>query len=241
MKALIRVIAVALGALAFSALADEAQIRRAIESKLGGGRIEGIQPAPVSGLWEVRFRTSRGVDVIYSDATGSYLIKGNIYDLKTERDLTDERLRKLNAIRFDSLPLAQAVKVQRGNGKRVVAMFSDPYCPYCQQIEKSLQQIDDITVYVFMYPVIKPELADHSKAVWCSPDRAKAWLDLALRGKRPTGSASCETPVEKNLELGRSLGVNSTPTLIFANGERVSGGLPAADLKELLDQVVTAR
>ena len=241
MKALIRVIAVALGALALSALADEAQIRRAIESKLGGGRIEGIQPAPVSGLWEVRFRTSRGVDVIYSDATGSYLIKGNIYDLKTERDLTDERLRKLNAIRFDSLPLAQAVQVQRGNGKRVVAMFSDPYCPYCQQIEKSLQQIDDITVYVFMYPVIKPELADHSKAVWCSPDRAKAWLDLALRGKRPTGSASCETPVEKNLELGRSLGVNSTPTLIFANGERVSGGLPAADLKELLDQVVTAR
>jgi thiol:disulfide interchange protein DsbC len=241
MKALIRVIAVALGALALSAPADEAQIRRAIESKLGGGRIEGIQPAPVSGLWEVRFRTSRGVDLIYSDATGSYLIKGNIYDLKTERDLTDERLRKLNAIRFDSLPLAQAVKVQRGNGKRVVAMFSDPYCPYCQQIEKSLQQIDDITVYVFMYPVIKPELADHSKAVWCSPDRAKAWLDLALRGKRPTGGASCETPVEKNLELGRSLGVNSTPTLIFANGERVSGGLPAADLKELLDQVVTAR
>ena len=221
--------------------ADEAQIRRAVESRIGAARIEGIQPSPVSGLWEVRVRTARGFDLIYSDPTGSYLVQGHIFDLKTERDLTEDKLRKLNAIRFDTLPLDQAVKIQRGNGKRILAMFSDPYCPACKQFEQTLQEIDNITVYVFMYPVIRPELSEQSKAVWCSPDRGKAWLDLALRGKRPTANASCEGPVEKNLLLGRSLSVNATPTLILANGERFSGGLAASDLKDLLDQVATAR
>lgn len=218
------------------ALADEATIRRVIESKLGGAKVEGIQPSPMPGLYEVRYRAAEGMRLIYTDANASYIVVGKIYEAKSSRDLTDERLRKLNAIRFDALPLAQAVKIQRGNGKRVLAMFSDPYCPYCQQFEKTLQQMDDVTVYVFMYPVIRPELAEHSKAVWCSPDRAKAWLDLALRGNKPAvETASCETPVEKNLELGRALGVNSTPTLIFASGERMSGGLSPSDLREMLD------
>jgi thiol:disulfide interchange protein DsbC len=223
--------------------ADEAQIRKALEPKLGGARIEGIQPAPVAGLWEVRIRTDSGMRLLYTDPTGSYVIDGSIYELRTNRDLTEERLRKLNAVKFDSLPLDLAVKVQRGNGKRVLAMFSDPYCPACRQFERALAQIDDITVYVFMYPVIRPENADHSRAVWCSPDRAKAWLELAAapRPKVPEAPPSCANPVDKVLEAGRKLGVNSTPTLFLANGERLSGGLAAADLKDLLDRSATAR
>lgn len=222
---------------ALPAAASEAQIRKALEGKLEGVRIEGIVPAPLAGLWEVRYRTSRGVRVLYTDAAGKFVINGNIHELKTERDLTAERLEQLNAIRFASLPLDQAVKIQRGNGKRVLAMFSDPYCPACKQFEQTLQQVDDVTVYVFMYPVIRPELAQHSEAVWCSPDRAKAWLDLALRGQPPAGAApACETPIDKNVELGQGLGVNSTPTLVFRNDRRVAGGLKLSDLRQLLDK-----
>ena len=217
-----------------SALADEAQIRRVMEEKLGGVKIEGVQPGPL-GLYEVRFRGSSGMRVVYTDANATHIFVGKIYDTQNDRDVTEERLRKLNAIKFESLPFDQAVKVQRGNGKRVMAMFSDPYCPACKQFEQTLQQIDDITIYVFMFPVIRPELAEQSKAVWCSPDRAKAWLDVALRGKPPAAKANCATPVEKNVELGRSLGVNSTPTLVLANGERITGGLSRADLTELLE------
>jgi thiol:disulfide interchange protein DsbC len=229
---------VAVIAFAACASANEAQIRKALEPKLGDVVIEGIAPAPVAGLWEVRLRTARGIRVVYTDATASHLIQGNIFELRSDRDLTEERLRKLNAIKFEQLPLDLAVKVQRGNGKRVLAMFSDPYCPACRQFEKSLQQVDNITVYVFMYPVIRPENADHSRAVWCSPDRAKAWLELAAapRPKVPEAGPRCEDPVEKVLQLGRSLGVNSTPTLIFANGERVSGGLSPQDLRAELDR-----
>jgi thiol:disulfide interchange protein DsbC len=223
------------------ALGDEGAIRRSLEGKLGL-KIEGIEPGPLPGLYEVRFRSPNGgVQVIYADASGSYIIQGNIYDVRTERDLTEERLRKLNAIKFESLPLDLAVKVQRGNGRRVLAMFSDPYCPYCVQFERTLQQINDITVYVFMYPVIRPQNADHSRAVWCSADRAKAWLELALHHKRPSASPTCDNPVDKNIRLGKSLGINSTPTLILANGERVSAGLSAKDLADVLDEVAKAK
>ena len=223
---------------AVCARADEAQIRRTLERKLEASRIEGIAPSPVPGLWEVRYRGSDGVQILYVDATAAHIIQGRLFDLKTDRDLTEERLRKLNAIRFDALPLDQAVKIQRGNGRRVMAMFSDPYCPACRQFENSLAKVNDVTVYVFMYPVIRPENADHSRAVWCSPDRAKAWLELAAgpRPKVPAAAPTCANPLDKVLETGRKLRVNSTPTLILANGERVSGGLAPADLSKLLDE-----
>ena len=233
---MLRLLALTLLLLAGPAGANEAAIRKALEPKISGARIEGVQPGPVQGLWEVRLRTPSGVQVLYTDPSGNYLIEGNIHDVRSDRNLTEERLRRLNAIKFESLPLDQAVKIQRGNGRRTLVMFSDPYCPYCQQFEKTLQTVDDITVYVFMYPVIRPQNAEHSKAVWCSQDRARAWLDLALLHKQPAASAGCDNPVDKNLGLGRSLGVNSTPTLIFANGEKVAGGLPAADLVDLLEQ-----
>ena len=119
-----------------------------------------------------------------------------------------------------------------------MAMFSDPYCPACRQFERELAKVENLTLYVFMYPVIRPANKDHSVAVWCSPDRAKAWLELAA-GSRPKVSeagTSCANPVDKTLQVGRSLGVNSTPTLFLVNGERVAGMLAADDLSDLLNQ-----
>jgi thiol:disulfide interchange protein DsbC len=240
MTRLIAVLALLLAAA--GAVADEAKIRRAVEAALGGVRVEGIQPAPLPGFFEVRFTTREGPQIIYTDADASYIVEGSIYDTRNKRNLTEDRLRRLSAISFDALPLDLAVKVQRGNGKRVLAMFSDPYCPACRQFEQTLAQVGDITIYYFMYPVIRPELVEHSKAVWCSPDRAKAWLDLAARPKPlvPAGDASCDTPIERVLELGKSLRVSSTPTLFFANGERLRGGLPAAQLRTMLDESARA-
>lgn len=235
-RTLFFVLAAALFATAFTARAGEAEIRRAIEPKLGGIKIDGIQPAPLPGLYEVRFKTQEGVQIWYTDPNGAYLIEGNLYDAKSTKNLTEERIRKLSAIDFETLPLDLAVRVQRGNGKRVMAIFADPYCPACLQFEKELAQVDDITLYVFMFPVIRPELADQSRAVWCSADRARAWLDLAQRHKRPVANSTCRNPVDQILDLGRTLNVRATPTLYFANGERISGVLPADRLRAMLDE-----
>ncbi len=229
------VIAAAL--LALPVLADEAKIRQAVEAKLGGVRVDGVQATPIPGVFEVRFQSREGPQIIYSDAQGAYFFTGQLIDARSDRNLTEERLRKLTAIEFNSLPLDLAVKIQRGNGKRALAMFTDPYCTYCRQLEQALLQIDDITVYVFMYPVIRPAAADHSRAVWCSKDRAKAWLELAVgdKPKVPAAPATCANPVDKVLELGRSLRINGTPTLFFADGERASG-MPLAQLRAKLDE-----
>ena len=219
--------------------ADDAQIRQAIEAKLGGARIDGIQATPIPGIFEVRFQSREGPQIIYTDDKGAFIFTGQLIDTKNDRNLTEERLLKLTAIDFSALPLDMAIKVQRGNGKRVMAMFTDPYCPYCRRFEQTLLQLDDLTVYVFMYPVIRPENADHSRAAWCSKDRAKAWLELAAaeRPKVPAASPACANPVDKVLELGRSLHVRSTPTLYFANGERAEGGMQIAQLRAKLDEV----
>ena len=220
-------------------LAGEAEIRQVLKAKFPNIRVDGIQAAPM-GLFEVRFQTKEGPQIIYTDAQANFfLVDGSIVDTKSGRNLTEERLMKLSAIEFSSLPLDLAVKVQRGNGKRQLVMFSDPYCPYCRRLEQALLQIDDITIYVFMYPVIRPDNADHSRAVWCAPDRAKAWLELAANDtpKIPSGGASCANPVDKVLELGRALRISGTPTLFFANGERTGGGMELGAIRAKLDEI----
>jgi thiol:disulfide interchange protein DsbC len=224
---------------AASALANEAVIRQVLRDKFPNIRVQGIQPAPMPGLFEIRFQTQEGPQILYSDAQARFFIDGSIIEAKSGRNYTEERLQKLSAIEFRDLPLNLAVKVQRGNGKRVLAMFTDPYCPYCRRLEQALLQIDDITVYVFMYPVIRPDFADHSRAVWCAPDRAKAWLELAANNtpKVPANDAKCaDNPVDKVLELGRSLRVTGTPTLFFVNGERGSGGMEIGQLRAKMDE-----
>ena len=224
---------------ALPVLAGEAEIRQVLKVKFPNVKVEGVQPAPFASLYEVRFQTQEGRQIIYTDAQANFfIVEGNLIDAKSGRNLTEERMQKLSAIEFSSLPLDLAVKIQRGNGRRVLAMFTDPYCPYCRRLEQSLLQLDDITVYVFMYPVIRPDYADHSRAVWCSPDRVKAWLELAAADtpKVPSGSANCANPVDKVIELGRSLRVTGTPTLFFANGERAGGGMQIGQLRVKLDE-----
>ena len=238
---MMRVFLIAAAALfSLTALAGEAEIRQVLKIKFPNMKVGGVQPAPMPGLYEVRLQSQEGPQIIYTDAMANFFfVEGSIIDAKSGRNLTEERMRKLTAIEFNSLPLELAVKIQRGGGKRVLAMFTDPYCPYCRRFEQTLLQMDDITVYVFMFPVIRPDYADHSRAVWCSKDRVKAWLELAAADRPvvPEAAPTCPNPVDKVLELGRALRVTGTPTLFFANGERAGGGMELGAIRAKLDEV----
>jgi thiol:disulfide interchange protein DsbC len=236
MKTMLRTLFLfALLGFAVAARADEAAIRKSVEALLvEGAKIEGISKAGFLGLYEVRLSTPEGVRILYTDEDATHFFAGAVIEAKTQTDLTEARLRKLNAIRFQDLPLAQAFKIVRGKGTRQLAYFSDPRCPYCRKFDQELTRVDDVTVHVFLIPIIAPDSAAISKAVWCSPDRAKAWLDLMLNGVQPTAKATCDTPIEKNLAFSRKHGINSTPTLIFADGQRVPGWMPADRLSKML-------
>lgn len=229
-------------ALASAAMADEAAVRRLIQSRVGDeARIERIERVPGSSLYEVAIRGPNGPQLFYVDEGARIIVVGQVLDGRTGRNLTEERLRKLNAIDWASLPFGDAITTKRGNGRRKIAVFSDPNCPYCKRFEKDLAKLDDIAVHIFLYPVIRPESIPLTKSVWCSADRAKAWNDLMLRDITPTASPDCETPVEKLVALGRKLGASSTPTWFVETGERFSGAIPLEDTRRILDAAARAK
>ena len=216
---------------------DEATIRKAAEAFLGEDmKVDGVSRAEFLGLWEVRVTTSEGTRLLYTNDEATHFFIGSVLEAKSQTDLTEQRMRKLNAVRFADLPLNQAFKIVRGKGTRQFAYFSDPRCPYCRKFDQELVKMDDVTVHVFMLPIIAADSAQLSRAVWCSPDRAKAWLDMMLNNVMPTASGTCPNPIDRNLELGKKLRVNGTPTLIFVDGQRMSGWRPAPQLSKLLDE-----
>jgi thiol:disulfide interchange protein DsbC len=210
-------------------LTSEAIIKRTLEGRLGGIKVDAVAKTPYLGLYEVRVDG----EILYTDEKMNYIFSGNILDGKSMQNLTEKRLRELTAIKWENLPLEAAFKTVRGNGKRMLAVFSDPNCPYCKRFETDLANVDDITIYTFLYPILSQDSHEKAKAVWCSADKSRAWSALMLSGTVPT-AARCDTPIEKNLEFARKYRITGTPTLVFANGERVPGAIPQAQLEKLL-------
>ncbi|MES2236530.1 MAG: DsbC family protein [Pseudomonadota bacterium] len=210
-----------LASFSIGALAGEAEVKKALEATVG--KVEKISKAPIPGMWEV------AVDgqIFYADDKGTYLLAGNLIEIKTGKNLTSER-------QFNALPLELALKQVRGNGKNVLVTFEDPNCGYCKKLAKELQSVKNLTLYTFLYPVLGEDSTEKSKMIWCAPDKAKAWNDWMTSGKTlPTIPAKCDTAgLEKSLELGQKLRINGTPAMFFATGERVGGYIPAAEIEK---------
>lgn len=214
--------------------AGQEDIKKNIESRFPGAKVESVASSPVSGIFEV---VVDGGQVIYADEKADYVFTGDLLDTSSRRNLTKEKMDKLSEVKFDSLPLDQAIRIVRGDGSRKMAVFSDPDCPYCKKLEHELGKLDNVSIHVFAYPLpMHADAARKSRLVWCSEDRAKAWLDLMLQGKVPTGKDDCANPIEANLELGRKLNVQGTPAIILTNGKRLPGLVPADRLEMLLDE-----
>jgi thiol:disulfide interchange protein DsbC len=216
---------------------DLDRIKSDLRKKFPEAQIETARKSGYGGLIEV----TGGGEVFYTDEKTSFLMLGQIIDTKTRENVTDARLRKLSAIKFDALPLESAVKIVRGNGSRRIAIFEDPNCGYCKRFERDLATISDLTIYVFLYPILSPESAEKSKAIWCAPDRSKAWLDLMLKDTAPGAAPACENPVDKILAFGREKRITGTPTIFFEDGERVPGAMPIAAFEKRLADAKAAK
>ena len=211
-------------------LADEASVKKAIESKLER-TVTSVTKTPYLGLYEVYVDGQ----IVYTDDKVSAVLLGSLIDGKTMKNVTDERMQKLTAIKFSDLPLPQAVRQVRGDGKRVFATFEDPNCGYCKKLAQELAKLDNVTIYTFLYPILSPDSLEKSNRIWCSADRAKAWNEWMIDGKAPGGKGDCDTTaVKKSVELGRKLAINGTPTIFFADGERIPGAIPLARIEQKL-------
>ncbi|MEC4721470.1 DsbC family protein [Noviherbaspirillum sp. CPCC 100848] len=214
----------------------EAAIKKSLEPRLGEGiKVDSVIKTPYGGLYEVRI----GGDIFYTDAKGEYLFIGRVVDTKTMQDQTKARVDEINKIKFSELPLDAAMKMVKGNGKRVIAVFEDPNCGYCKRFRQTLNEMDNVTVYTFMYNILSEDSVTKSRNIWCSADRVKAWDDWMLNGKAaPPAPANCTAPHEKVFALGQKYKVTGTPTVFFADGTRIPG---AVDLKALESKLASIK
>lgn len=214
--------------------AEATAIKKLLEEKFPGANIGAITRSPHAGLFEVQFDDQ----LIYTDGKVSYVFVGSMYDVNSKRNLTEEKLRKLNRIAWNDLPLELAMKKVKGNGQRKLAVFADADCPFCARLENELRNVDNVTVYTFVYPIdqLHPDAARKTKVIWCAPDRQAAWDAWFAEHKLPDNAGDCDTPLASTAQLAQKLKVNATPTLVFADGTIVPGAIPAQRLEAELDK-----
>lgn len=212
------------------ALAPEAaRLKKTLEDKFPGAEVRGIAKTAYFGLYEVLLDDR----IVYTDTRGKYLLVGAIYDSDSKTNLTEERQRELNRVAVADLPLDKAIVKVKGNGARKLVVFSDPDCPFCAQLEKTLKAVDNTTVYTFLFPIdqLHPDAARKARMIWCAPDRVKAWDAHYDSATLPDNAGDCDNPVAMTQALGARLKINATPTLIFADGSMVPGALPPERLE----------
>lgn len=230
------VFSVSLATGVFAAGADKGaameELRLRLQNSFDGIRIERVMPSSTwPGLYEVATET----ELAYTNAQGSQLIIGNIIDAKTKENVTAKRWRELNSIDVTKLPLANAIKKVKGSGERKLFVFSDPDCPYCKKLEKTLQEVDNVTIYTFLYPLedLHPDARAKADRIWCSADRIGAWEAWMLNGVSPKANCA-NSVVDSNIKLGGSYKITGTPAIYFADGRRVDGAIPKEAIEKEL-------
>ena len=214
---------------------QEGEVKKLVEQNLGeGAKVDEVTKTPYAGLYEVR----TGSNIIYTDAKAEYVFVGQIFDAKTKQNFTKERLENLNKIKFSELPLDLAIKTVKGDGSRTIAVFSDPNCGYCKRFEQTLKEVDNITVYTFMFNILSEDSAAKGRNVWCSTDKNKAWQSWMVDGRAAASAATnCTDPGKQVFELGQKLRVTGTPTVFFSDGTRIPGAIDAKGLEQKLSNV----
>jgi thiol:disulfide interchange protein DsbC len=221
-----------------AATAQEALIRKNLPARLPGfPAIDHIAKTSIAGLYEV----TAGSSVYYTDARGDHLIQGRILATKTQIDLTAQRIEKLSAVPFSSLPIADALVSVQGNGARKLAVFADPNCIHCKRLEQELEKLQDVTVYLFLYPILGQQSQQKASDVLCSANPLNAWREWMLKGAAPEAAApTCDIALlQRNVAWGKTHRIEGTPAIFFENGKRVPGGMSLAQLQEQLDRSET--
>jgi thiol:disulfide interchange protein DsbC len=215
-----------------------------------GPPIDEITKTPIAGLFELRV----GADIIYSDDQGNYLIypsrefgsgrlpDGHLLDARTRTDLTDQRLNRLMEKEVPKMPFADALVFKQGTGARRMIVFEDPNCHYCKDAERNFMQLKDVTIYMFLIPILGEDSVAKARAIWCSKDNAQVWRTWMLQGvlpPRPMGR--CDLSVlDRNLDLAARHHLNYTPAIIFEDGSRFAGNADVERLGKRLDEVAAA-
>ncbi|WP_373683196.1 DsbC family protein [Acinetobacter sp. YH12238] len=212
-------------------MADVATVSKNVKQQHPQLKLDNIQATEMKGIYSA----SMDGQVVYLNEDAQHILAGSMIRLKDQHNLTKDLLIQQNSVDWKKLPLQDAIKSVRGTGKRQIAIFSDPNCPYCKQLEAELKKLNNITIYTFILP-LKAQSVAPSKQVYCEKNPALAWENLITKAQLPTSQSSCANPVERNMALAHRLGINGTPAIIFSNGFKVMGAYPAAQIEQIFKE-----
>ena len=224
-------LAVLIGLCSAVSMADVATVSKNIKQQHPQLKLDNIQATEMKGIYSA----SMDGQVVYLNEDAQHILAGSMIRLKDQHNLTKDLLIQQNSVDWKKLPLQDAIKSVRGTGKRQIAIFSDPNCPYCKQLEAELKKLDNITIYTFILP-LKAQSVAPSKQVYCEKNPALAWENLITKAQLPKSQTSCANHVERNMALAHRLGVNGTPAIIFSNGFKVMGAYPAAQIEQIFKE-----
>jgi thiol:disulfide interchange protein DsbC len=207
----------------------------AAAANIPGVKKEDIRATPVAGVFEVR----RGADIVYMSGDGQYVFTGDLYNVPTHSNVTEAHRRVLRQKLIDAIPESQMVIFSPPQPKYTVTVFTDVDCAYCRELHRQIADYNRLGVrvrYIF-YPRTGPNTESWHKAeqVWCSVDRQSA-LTRAKLGQAIDSKPCGATPVQREYDLGRAIGLQGTPGIIASNGAMVGGYLPPQALVEQLAQ-----
>jgi thiol:disulfide interchange protein DsbC len=133
------------------------------------------------------------------------------------------------------LDLDKAVKV--GDGPKTVIKFTDPDCPFCKKAAEYFRTRQDVTLYIFFYPLDMHPLAKAKvRYILSAPDRAKAYEEVMFGAfdLKNLETVSPESAVlqEEHMTICKANKVDATPT--FMTYGRIIEGFNQKKLDELL-------
>jgi thiol:disulfide interchange protein DsbC len=203
-----------------------------IAKKIPGAKVDDLRPSPISGIYEFH----RDGDVGYVTSDGRYFLSGDLYDIDQDVNLTEKARTETRRMLLATIPDSETVTFAPANPRYTITVFTDVDCGYCRKLHSEIKDLNRLGVrvrYVF-YPQQGPgsESWKAAEAVWCSADRADA-LTRAKKGET-IKAENCANPVARQYQLGHKLNMRGTPGIFTANGDYVTGYLPAPQLVKQL-------
>jgi thiol:disulfide interchange protein DsbC len=202
-------------------------------------KVIGVRTSPAKGLWEVSISARDKTGIAYVDFSKENVIFGDIIKIKAKKNLTMERLMEIRKIDFSKIPLDDALIMGNKEATHKVVVFDDPDCPFCMQLHKEIKKVvekrKDIVFFIKLFPLkIHKDAYKKAKAIQC--EKSLKLLEDAF-AKKSIPDPKCETDIiDKNIKLASSLGITSTPTIVFEDGRIIIGTLKAIDLINLIDK-----
>lgn len=181
-----------------------------------------IKPSVIPGLYQI----TNGALIGYISADGKYLLEGDLMEIATQKNLTEQVRSSWRKAQLAELDEDDMIIFEPEEVKHTITVFTDVECPFCRKLQGHMGAMLERGIrvrYLFM-PVHGPKSVKEAGWVWCADDRKQAFSE-AMQGKR-IKKAECKNPVRAQMTLGSRLGVRGTPGIITESGKLLRGYMP---------------